>query len=72
MTTDLDDIWDRCIEELRAMDLNRLEGHWLLFIGGRCVFSDMDEGLVLRHARGCYPSDYPCLIKVPARESMAF
>jgi hypothetical protein len=72
MTMDTDDMWDSCIEELRAMDLDRLDDQWLLFIRGRHVFSDVDEGLVLRHARESHPDDIPCLIKVPAREPMVF
>jgi hypothetical protein len=54
------------------MELDRLEEHWLLFIRGRCVFSDMDEGMVLKHARESHPDEIPCIIKVPAREPMAF
>ena len=58
---------DVCFDAFQSMDLHGLEDQWLLLIGGKRVFADPSEEVVLQYAREHFPDEVPCLLKVPIR-----
>ena len=58
---------DVCFDAFQSMDLHGLEDQGLLLLGGKRVFADPSEEVVLRYAREHFPDEVPCLLKVPIR-----
>ena len=58
---------DVCFDAFQSMDLDGLEGLWLLLVNGKRVFVHKSEEAVLEYARKHFPDEVPCLVKAPPR-----
>ena len=67
MTKEVRNRADVCFDAFQSMDLDGLEGLWLLLVRGKRVFAHKSEEAVLEYAREHFPDEVPCLLKVPLR-----
>lgn len=72
MAKDKKNAMDECFDVFSTVNTkNYEENEWVLLIRGKSVFHDKSEEVVLNFAEKEYPSEVPCLVKVPSKQPLA-
>jgi hypothetical protein len=62
---------DECYEAFSMVNSdNYKENEWVLLVNGNQVYHHYEEEKVLIYAQTHYPTEVPCLVKVPSKHPM--